>query len=165
MASKSASDHSTKGTESIFGIFIYFSLSTDKFSRSGSKSDQDSSHQSVRDNSQITCFFKACDRDASEKLLNHTYACKITWNRFLSIRLFIYYHSDKQKNGIYMLRQSARDENKFVLSLIKDGQCYHYRTHHMGNGTFLDEKTDSIFYCKISSKRPFFFRKTIFRLI
>ncbi len=48
-----------------------------------------------------------------------------------------------------MLRQSARDENKFVLSLIKDGQCYHYRSHHIGNGTFLDEKTDSIFYCKL----------------
>ena len=60
-------------------------------------------------------------------------------------------HSDKQKNGIYMLRQSARDENKFVLSLVKDGQCYHYRAHHMGNGTFLDEKTDSVFYCKCFS--------------
>ena len=46
-----------------------------------------------------------------------------------------------------MLRQSNRDDNKFILSLIKDGQCYHYRAHHVGNGTFLDEKTDSIFYC------------------
>ncbi len=52
-----------------------------------------------------------------------------------------------------MLRQSVRDENKFVLSLIKDGQCYHYRAHHVGNGTFLDEKTDSIFYCKYFSFR------------
>jgi hypothetical protein len=49
-----------------------------------------------------------------------------------------------------MLRQSNRDENKFILSLIKDGQCFHYRAHHVGNGTFLDEKTDSIFYCKFT---------------
>lgn len=52
-----------------------------------------------------------------------------------------------------MLRQSARDENKFVLSLVKDKQCYHYRAHHVGNGTFLDEKTDSIFYCKKKKSR------------
>jgi hypothetical protein len=61
----------------------------------------------------------------------------------------IFDYLDKQKNGLYMLRQSNRDENKFVLSLIKDGQCYHYRSHHVGNGTFLDEKTDSIFHCKV----------------
>ena len=52
-----------------------------------------------------------------------------------------------------MLRQSNRDENKFILSLIKDGQCYHYRAHHAGNGTFLDEKTDAIFYCALLSRR------------
>ncbi|UJR31614.1 hypothetical protein I4U23_019097 [Adineta vaga] len=92
--------------------------------RSSSKTD----HQSSRNSTPVTCFFKACDRDGSEKLLQDAY---------------IY---NKQKNGIYMLRQSQRDENKFILSLIKDGQCYHYRAHHAGNGTFLDEKTDSIFY-------------------
>lgn len=67
---------------------------------------------------------------------------------------------DKQKNGIYMLRQSDRDPDKFVLSLIKDGQCFHYRTHHNGNGTFLDEKTDSLFYCKF-----FLFIDEIHRLL
>ena len=59
---------------------------------------------------------------------------------------------DKQKNGIYLLRQSNRDENKFILSLIKDGECFHYRAHHAGNGTFLDEKTDSIFYCTCKTR-------------
>ncbi|CAF0724365.1 unnamed protein product [Adineta steineri] len=100
----------------------------DKSSLSGSKSDRDIVHQPARDYTPITCFFKTCDREDSEKLLRESYS------------------SNKQKNGIYMLRQSTRDENKFILSLIKDGQCYHYRAHHAGNGTFLDEKTDSVFY-------------------
>ncbi|CAF0733887.1 unnamed protein product [Adineta steineri] len=100
----------------------------DKLSLSGSKSDRDIVHQPARDYTPITCFFKTCDREDSEKLLRESYS------------------SNKQKSGIYMLRQSTRDENKFILSLIKDGQCYHYRAHHAGNGTFLDEKTDSVFY-------------------
>ncbi|CAF0838356.1 unnamed protein product [Rotaria sordida] len=98
-----------------------------KLSHSNSKNDHEHSHQSTHDQSQINCFFKACDREASEKLLRDAYT------------------NYKQKNGIYMLRQSDRDENKFILSLIKDGRCFHYRTHHMGNGTFLDEKTEKIF--------------------
>ncbi|CAF2829748.1 unnamed protein product [Rotaria sp. Silwood2] len=99
-----------------------------KAARSNGKNDHEQSHQSNRDQSQIHCFFQACDREASEKLLRDAYT------------------NQKQKNGIYMLRQSQRDESKFILSLIKDGQCFHYRAHHMGNGTFLDEKTDSVFY-------------------
>ncbi|CAF1337457.1 unnamed protein product [Adineta ricciae] len=96
--------------------------------RSNSKTDHTMVRRESLDRSPINCFFRACDREASEKLLQDAYA------------------ANKQKNGIYMLRQSKRDENKFILSLIKDGQCYHYRSHHAGNGTFLDEKTDSIFY-------------------
>ncbi|CAF4932328.1 unnamed protein product [Rotaria sp. Silwood1] len=100
----------------------------DKATRSNGKNDHEHSHQSTHDQSEIQCFFNACDREASEKLLRDAYT------------------NYKQKNGIYMLRQSQRDESKFILSLIKDGQCFHYRTHHNGDGTFLDEQTNSSFY-------------------
>ncbi|CAF3374182.1 unnamed protein product [Rotaria socialis] len=104
-------------------------LNKDKASRAITRTDfQQASPSSARDQNQITCFFKACDRAGSEKLLRNAYTYS------------------NNKNGIYMLRQSDRDESKFVLSLIKDGQCYHYRAHHIGNGTFLDEITDSVFY-------------------
>jgi hypothetical protein len=45
----------------------------DKTTRLSNKSDQESAHPSSRDNSQINCFFKACDREASEKLLHDSY--------------------------------------------------------------------------------------------
>lgn len=66
----------------IFYLFVY--LYADKFTRSGSKTEQESG-QSTRENSQITCFFKACDRDASEKLLNDTYGCKMTSSFLITI--------------------------------------------------------------------------------
>ncbi|CAF4061778.1 unnamed protein product, partial [Rotaria magnacalcarata] len=104
-------------------------LNKDRTSRAITGTDSEQAFpSSTRDQHQITCFFKACDRAGSEKLLRDAYTYS------------------KNKNGIYLLRQSDRDESKFVLSLIKDGQCYHYRAHHIGNGTFLDEITDSVFY-------------------
>jgi hypothetical protein len=128
-------------------IHLFF---LDKINRSAGKTDQELAHQSSRDNSQINCFFKACDREASEKLLSDSYTCNILKYIYFNFIFSIFSnYLAKRKNGVYMLRQSNRDEDKFVLSLIKDGQCYHYRSHHIGNGTFLDEKTDSIFYCKL----------------
>ncbi|CAF1095651.1 unnamed protein product, partial [Didymodactylos carnosus] len=90
------------------------------------KVDQQQQRSAIRES--MLCFHGACDREASEKILKENYS------------------ANHNKNGIYLLRQSRNDENKFVLSLIKDGQCYHYLCHHKGNGTFLDEKTDSIFF-------------------
>ena len=58
-------------------VYLFVYHYSDKFTRSASKTEQESA-QSTRENSQITCFFKACDRDASEKLLNDSYGCKIS---------------------------------------------------------------------------------------
>jgi hypothetical protein len=53
-------------------------LFKEKATRLNTKPEQELSHQLSRDNSQINCFFKACDRDASEKLLKEAYTCKIS---------------------------------------------------------------------------------------
>jgi hypothetical protein len=53
-------------------IFMFI-LCSDRVVRTGGKHDQELVDQSVHDKSQISCFFSACDREASEKLLQDSY--------------------------------------------------------------------------------------------
>lgn len=89
MAAKSTtSELSNKGKFKIWikiYVFVNINIILDKSTRSGSKTDRELVHQISRDNSQITCFFKACDREASEKLLRDAYVNSID---FIIIYLF-----------------------------------------------------------------------------
>ena len=130
-------------------IFRTFFL--EKTNRSDPKNSLELVEDSSHGQSLINCFFKACDREASEQLLLEAYNCNFSSFEIDCLKLLLFdpfFFKDKRQNGLYMVRESKRDENKFILSMIKDGQCFHYRSHHNGNGTFLDEKTESVFYCE-----------------
>jgi hypothetical protein len=77
MAAKNTPDQPSKGKFQSTGSF-FRTIYLDKISRSSSKTNHELEHQASRENSQITCFFKACDREASEKLLQDAYTYSIS---------------------------------------------------------------------------------------
>ena len=55
-------------------IHFRFIIDPDGSIRSNSKTEHEIVRRASRDRSPINCFFKACDREASEKLLQDAYA-------------------------------------------------------------------------------------------
>lgn len=77
MAAKAVGDPLSKGrlSSSISKTIVRPDepIRVDKAIRPGARNEHELNHQSSRDNSQINCFFKACEREASEKLLRDSY--------------------------------------------------------------------------------------------